>query len=91
MPSGFMRMIDAGAAAAGDLAVGAFEVDVVVADAHVELAVGAPFEDEHAERVPGLVLVGDEQLLVGRERLPFSARVVACTGSCWRSARACRP
>ena len=44
------------------VAVGAADVDAVVADAHVEHAVGAPFEDEHAERVPGFVLVDQDGL-----------------------------
>jgi len=38
-----------GIAARGDFAVGSVDVDLVIADRHIEFAVGAPFEDEHAE------------------------------------------
>src|SRR5438270_167277 len=38
----------AGASACGELPVGAFDIDVVIADAHVQFAVRTPLEDEHA-------------------------------------------
>ena len=62
----------AGAAAAGDFAaVGAGDFDIVVADAHVEFAVGSPFENEHAKGVPGFGFVLQEEFFVGGEGLLF--------------------
>src|SRR5262249_20666495 len=64
---------EAGVPSRGHLAVWPFDLDVVIADAHVELAVGAPFEDKHAKRVPGLVLVGQERLAIDGDALSLLA------------------
>ena len=63
-----------GGAATGDFVGRPLDVDAVVADAHVHLAIRSPLENEHAERVPCLVLVGQQRSPI--RRLAVFAEVV---------------
>ncbi len=53
----FHAQDDAGGAAAADLVRRPLNVNAVIAHAHVQKPLRAPFQNEHAERVPGLALV----------------------------------